>query len=133
MEELLILTLSHFPSVSLSDLCLHACVAGMSMLYSSLCTGPAIDVQPSDVNAEVGGTATFTVEASGEGLSYEWFGPDGEPLSDQAGEIEGSNTPTLQILNVQLSNAGGYSCVVSNSDGSVISDRAFLTFSKFLN
>ncbi|XP_064395240.1 uncharacterized protein LOC135342430 isoform X2 [Halichondria panicea] len=95
----------------------------------SLSVGPAIDVQPSDVNAaEAGGTATFTVEASGEGLlSYQWFGPGGDALTDVDGDIEGSNSSTLQIINVESGDAGDYTVVVTNSAGSVISDAATLS------
>ena len=101
----------------------------MFMLYLPLCTGPAIDVQPSNVNAtEAGGSATFTVEASGEGLlSYQWFGPGGDALTDVDGDIEGSNSSTLQIINVESGDAGDYTVVVTNSAGSVISDAATLS------
>ncbi len=95
--------------------------------FTCLCTGPAIDVQPSDVNAEAGGTATFTVEASGEGLSYQWFGPGREALSDSDGEVEGSATDTLRIINVEAGDAGDYTVVVTNSAGSVTSDAATLS------
>ncbi len=97
------------------------------MLYLSLCTDPTIDVQPSDVNAEAGGTATFTVKASGEELSYQWFGPGGNALTDVDGDIEGSNSFTLQIINVESSDAGDYTVVVTNSAGSVVSDAATLS------
>ncbi len=94
------------------------------MLYLS---GPAIDVQPSDVNAEAGGTATFTVEASGEGLSYQWFGPGGEALIDSDGEIEGSTSRTLTVFNAEPGDAGDYTVVVTNSAGSVTSVAATLS------
>ena len=98
------------------------------MLYSSLCTGPAIDVQPSDVNVEAGGTAaTFTVEASGKGLSYQWFGPGGDALTDVNGDIKGSDSSTLKIINVESGDAGYYTVVVTNSAGSVVSDAATLS------
>ncbi|XP_064407688.1 obscurin-like [Halichondria panicea] len=96
----------------------------------SLSVGPAIDVQPSDVNAEAGGTATLTVEASGEGLSYQWFGPGGNALTDVDGDIEGSNSSTLQIINVESGDAGDYTVVVTNSAGSVVSDAATLSIAQ---
>ncbi len=96
---------------------------------SSFCAGPAIDVQPSDVNAEAGGTATFSVEASGEGLSYQWFGPDGKPLSDSDGAIEGATTPTLRIINAGLDDAGGYKVRVTSASGRIVdSDIVYLFF-----
>ncbi len=120
MEELSILTLYHFPSASSSDSFVCPC-------FTCLCTGPAIDIQPSDVNVKAGGTATFTVEASGEGLSYQWFGPGGNALTDVDRDIEGSNSSTLQIINVESGDAGDYTVVVTNSAGSVTSDAAILS------
>ncbi len=96
-------------------------------MFTCLCTGPAIDVQPSDVNAEAGGTATFTVEASGEGLSYQWFGTGGNALTDVDGDIEGSNSSTLQIINVEAGDAGDYTVVVTNRARSVTSDAVTLS------
>ncbi len=78
----------------------------------------------------MGQTATFSVVASGVGLSYQWIGPDGRPLSDRLGEIEGSNAATLEIRNSGSSNAASYRCIVSNSGGSVTSFPALLTFGK---
>ena len=64
--------------------------------------------------------------AFGEGLSYQWFGPGGEALSDTPGEISGATTATLQISNVQADDVGGYFVRVSNAGGSVDSDRVGL-------
>ena len=100
---------------------------GACPYFAYLSTGPAIDVQPSNVNAEAGETATFTVEASGEGLSYQWFGPGGNALTDVDGDIEGSNSATLQIINIESGDAGDYTVVVTNSAGSVTSDAATLS------
>ena len=86
-----------------------------------------IDVQPSDASVESGGAATFTVAASGEGLSYQWYGPDGGLLEDSDGEIEGSTSSTLQIMNATSDDAGDYTVVVTNSAGSVTSDAATLS------
>ena len=67
---------------------------------------------------------------SGEGLSYQWFGPGGVALSDVAGKITGATTSTLQIFTAQLNNEGNYQVRVSNTGGSVVSDSANLTISK---
>ena len=74
--------------------------------------------------------ATFTVVASGEGLTYEWFGPGGVALSDSAGEIEGATTATLRILNVQPGDGGEYRVRISNGGGSVDSGRVVLVVGK---
>ena len=68
---------------------------------------------------------------SGEGLTYQWFGPDGV-LSDTAGEIAGSTINTLQILNVQEGDTGNYQVRVVNAAGGVESDVASLTLGELL-
>ena len=75
-----------------------------------------------DVDVRVGGTARFIVAASGEGLTYQWFGP--------SGEIDGATSATLQISNVQSNDDGSYQVQVSNAGGSVTSDIVTLTISK---
>ena len=68
--------------------------------------------------------------ASGEGLTYQWFGPGGVLLSNMPGEIAGVNTDTLQIFNIQSDDVGSYRVQVSNSGGSVNSDSVNLTIGK---
>ena len=87
---------------------------------------PLIVLQPRMVSVGVGGSATFTVVASGEGLTYQWLGPGGVALSDMPGEIAGATTSTLQIFNIQSNDAGSYQVRVSNTGGSVTSDPASL-------
>ena len=81
------------------------------------------------MNVGVGGSATFTVTASGEGLTYQWFGPGGVALSDTSGEIAGATTVTLQLFNIQSNDAGSYQAQVSNAGGSVNSVIITLTIS----
>lgn len=83
-------------------------------------------MQPVDATATAGGEARFTVVASGDGLTYEWFGPGGVALSDSAGEIEGATTATLRVPNVRPDDAGNYQVRISNSGGSVDSGRVVL-------
>ena len=63
---------------------------------------------------------------SGEELAYQWFGPGGVRLVDTPGEITGATTATLQILNVQLEDFGGYRVRVFNGESFVDSDVAIL-------
>jgi len=58
-------------------------------------------------------------------LSYQWFF-NNQPLSDGGG-ISGSQTATLTLSNVQMSQLGGYYAVVSCSGGSTTSSTAMLT------
>ena len=83
------------------------------------------------IRARTGETATFTVVASGEGLTYQWFGPNGAPLVDIPGEITGTTSATLRILNVQSEDLGNYQVRVFSSAGrSRRSDVVTLSLSK---
>ena len=65
----------------------------------------------------------FSVTATGtEPLSYQWK-KDGI-------RIKKANTNTLSITAVQKSDEGGYTCVVSNTAGTVTSKPATLTLGK---
>ncbi len=83
--------------------------------------------QPQNATVSAGQTAAFSVIATGSNLIYQWFGPDGQALTDSDGEIEGSRTSTVQIFNVEPDNAGEYSVQVSNAAGSVTSEEAVLS------
>ena len=86
---------------------------------------PSILTLPASVTKEVGDTATFTVAASGQTtLSYQWM-TNGVPLVD-GGFIAGATSNTLTLLNVQQSQAGTYTVVVTDTAGS-ISGSANLT------
>ncbi|HTL56951.1 MAG TPA: LamG-like jellyroll fold domain-containing protein [Candidatus Limnocylindrales bacterium] len=81
---------------------------------------PVIYLQPRDQAVAVGQNAVFTVGASGtQPLSYQWS-LNGAPLPN-------SSNASLVITNVQLSDAGVYSVVVSNSLGFTMSSNALLT------
>ncbi|MBD3583989.1 hypothetical protein HC229_15855 [Flavobacterium sp. D33] len=72
-------------------------------------------------------TATFTVNATGAGLSYQWFN-GGTSLTD-SGNISGATTPTLTISPLNLSDASTlYHVVVSGISpcNPVTSDMATL-------
>lgn len=80
---------------------------------------PAITTQPTNQAAPLGGTATFSVTASGTGLlTYQWF-KDGVALSGETGA-------TLTVSNVQASQVGTYTVVITNSAGSTTSSGATL-------
>ena len=79
----------------------------------------AITEQPSDRSAAVGEEVSFTVRATGRGLSYQWR-KDGENLT-------GETSATLNLGVAQAEHAGSYSVVISNVLGSVTSSEAVLT------
>ena len=81
---------------------------------------PAISIQPASRTNLTGTSASFSVTATGTApLNYQWqFG--GNP-------IPGTTTSGLTLNNLQLSDAGNYSVVVTNVAGSLTSPAAALT------
>src|ERR1041385_8094493 len=81
---------------------------------------PAIVTQPISATVAAGGSATFTVTATGVGpISYQWL-KDGTAISGQTGAA-------LTLNNVTAASAGSYSVAVSNSGGTTTSASATLT------
>jgi uncharacterized delta-60 repeat protein len=83
-------------------------------------TTPEITSQPTNQTITVGGTVNFSVTASGASpLSYQW--------SFNGTNIDGATNTTLTLTNVQLTQAGNYTVLVTNVYGSVLSSNAILT------
>jgi hypothetical protein len=88
---------------------------------------PAITSQPRSQSVSLGANVTFSVRGSGVApLKYQW---------QLAGvDISGEAANSLILTNVQSSQAGGYTAVISNASGSVTSLVAILqvdsTFTK---
>jgi hypothetical protein len=81
---------------------------------------PYITTQPANVTVIVGSNATYTVTAGGSApLSYQW--------RFNNGNISGATNTFYTRTNVQLSHAGDYTVVVTNSSGGVTSAVATLT------
>ena len=81
---------------------------------------PVITGQPQSVTVAAGGSASFSVTASGNApLSYQWRF-NGTPISGATGS-------TYSIASVQASHGGNYDVVLSNGGGSVTSATALLT------
>ena len=86
---------------------------------------PQISAAPQNRTDSVSSTATFSVTATGAAqLTYQWS-KDGTNLVD-VGAISGATSSILTINNVQLTNAGNYSVLITNSFGNV-STGAVLT------
>lgn len=89
---------------------------------------PTITTQPTAQSTSVGGTAAFTVTATGtSGFTYQWF--KGATQLVNAGNVSGATSATLSLTNVQTTDAGAYSVVVTNSVNSATSNPAALTVS----
>jgi alpha-tubulin suppressor-like RCC1 family protein len=87
---------------------------------SGKCKAPNITTQPQPATATAGSNFTFTVAATGLGpLGYQW--------QFNGTNLPGANATSLFLTNVQSSQAGNYSVVVTNSLGSATSSVAALT------
>ena len=81
---------------------------------------PAITTQPSNQVAAAGDSVMFSVTATGTApLIYQW--------RFQGTNLAGATAGTLQLTNVQSSNAGSYAVTITNVVGSVTSATANLT------
>ncbi len=88
---------------------------------------PSITLQPTDCTVYAGGTASFSVTAEGEGLSYRW-----QVSKDSGGNWYNSGISTAAAATLYFTcgdthNGLLYRCAVSNAAGTVYSDAAALT------
>jgi hypothetical protein len=85
-------------------------------------TAPQVTAQPAGTGAGIGGSALFSVTASGTGpLNYQWF-RDGVVVAGATGS-------TLTLTNLQADQFGGYSVAVFSPYGWATSSVAPLTLS----
>jgi pectin methylesterase-like acyl-CoA thioesterase len=80
--------------------------------------------QPTNLTVQVGSNVTMSVAASGNSLTYQWQ-RNGTAINGNAS----ATTPTLNLTNVQLSDAGSYTALVSNTSGGVTSQPVTLNVS----
>lgn len=78
---------------------------------------PVITAQPTNQTVTAGNSASFSIQASGTSLNYQWYA-SGSPLA-------GQTAPILQITNLQWNNT--FYAVASNAAGSAQSQPASLT------
>ena len=84
----------------------------------------SITVQPKPIIAWPGGSATFTLTVGGlPPFTFQW-------LDNSNNFIFGNNTNSLVLSNVQVSQFGNYSVIVTNDYTSVTSSVAALKFSQ---
>jgi hypothetical protein len=92
----------------------------VNVAAGSVAIAPTINSQPASASVNVGGNASFSVSATGTPApTYQWR-KDGADLT-------GQTNATLSLSNVQSTNAGNYTVVVSNAGGIVTSATASLT------
>jgi hypothetical protein len=94
--------------------------ATLTVTTSSGVTAPAITTQPTSQSVAVGGSATFTVVATGTAtLSYQWY-KDGSAIAN-------ATSASYSVSSATTSSAGSYTVTVSNSAGTATSSAATLT------
>ena len=90
-------------------------------VYLTVLVPPLVTREPAHLTAPTGGTATFTITATGDApLRYQWY-------FNIIDEIVGATNATLVLTNLQKSQAGGYQIEVSNDYDTVNSIEARLT------
>jgi subtilisin-like proprotein convertase family protein len=91
-------------------------LAGCNTTVNSVITvnqPPSVTGQPVNQNICPTQTGTFTVTATGAGLTYQWR-KNGTPLAN-GGNISGVNTATLTISNAVLADGGNYDVVITGT------------------
>ncbi|MFN8416163.1 MAG: immunoglobulin domain-containing protein [Cytophagaceae bacterium] len=106
----------------------NACAGSLTSTAAALTVNslPAITTQPTDVTICAATNVSFSVVATGTGVSYQWQ-KGGVNITD-GGNVSGATTATLNITSASVSDAATYRCVVSgtctpsiNSNGAVLS------------
>lgn len=81
----------------------------------------AITAPPTNLTVNVGDAANFSVTASGATtLGYQWY-------KNFTNRLAGATASTYSLANVQLTNAGNFTVVVTNAAGALTSSIATLT------
>ena len=83
----------------------------------------AIVTDPSDYKGVVGETAEFTVEATGEGLTYQWEYCNAGSSKWRTSSMEGSTTATIKVPVGKWRDGQKYRCVVKDAAGSTVTSK----------
>ena len=105
-----------------------ACGNPVTSSNAAMVVTPAAQITQQPVSKEIcaGGAVSFSVAATGSGLSYSWK-KGNTPLTN-GGKYSGVNTATLNISSTTVAEEGQYGCTVSSSCGNeVISTVAQLS------
>ena len=114
-----------FPQLGFSKLLLSDIQRGLFIMDASAVLAPAnnypplIVTQPASMTVNQGVTAAFTPSFTGSQLAYQW--------RFNNSPIPGATSSSLNLTNVQSSQAGSYTVVVSNSTLAITSSIASLS------
>jgi hypothetical protein len=93
---------------------------GLWFAATNAVQSPTIEIPPVSQTNYIGQPASFSVMASGlSALTYQW--------QFDTANILGATSSSYAIASAAYTNAGSYTCVVSNSFGSITSPAAILT------
>jgi hypothetical protein len=95
-----------------------------SLVSTATLSAPTITTQPSAATVTAGATATFTVVASGTGMTYQW---QRNTVNISGATSASFTTPVTTVTGGSANNTDSYRCVVTNGAGSVTSNGAVLT------
>jgi hypothetical protein len=84
----------------------------------TLCNAPNITTNPFSQTTCAGTTASFSIAATGDGLTYQW--------QKEGTNISGAISSTLSLTNVSAADAANYSCVITGTCGTITSNAASL-------
>ncbi len=89
------------------------CTPATSDVTITTINPPAITLNPANVSGCMGGMAVFTINASGDGLTYQWR-KNGSGINNNA-NTNGVNTPTLTLTSLAANDAASYDIVVTGT------------------
>ena len=93
---------------------------------------PKVIQHPNGQTVPTGGETTFTTEATGDNLTFQWQKNGSDMHNDS--NYSGTDTNRLSIRHVKKSDGGCYRCLVKNEvkrDG-ILSEEAQLSVCKFI-
>ena len=93
---------------------------------------PKVIQHPNSQSVPTGAQTTFTVEATGDGLTFQWQKNGSDVQNDS--NYSGTDTNTLSIRRVKKSDEGCYRCLVKNEvrKYGTLSKEAQLSVCKFI-
>lgn len=97
------------------------CTSARTAVTATISGNTTIVTQPSNISTCAGNTITFSVDATGATLTYQW--------RKGGVNIAGATNRTYTITGVAVADAGSYDVVVSGLCGNVTSSAATLTVS----
>ena len=109
---------------------LNGLESNRSPVTATVNSAPVFTSQPANSTICAGSATSFSVAASGSGLSYQWYSNGAAMAADHTdvnGIYTGSQTATLNITPGSFYNAATFYCVVTSSCGSITSNTVTLT------